>query len=113
MTLYLRNDKNRTLFETDVWVNTDYNPDGTKHTYVELSATVNITNYSNLLLENIKNKNKVIHDFDSLSELRGWLWERYFMVDENDGSQIDDVIKKVKVILTKVAKDYNLNLIVD
>jgi len=48
-----------------------------------------------------------------LNELRGWLWERYFMTGKNDGSQIDDVIDKLKIILTKVAKDYNLVLIQD
>lgn len=113
MILYLRNDENRTVFEIEVWVKTDYNPNGEPHTYVELSTDVNITNYSKLLLDNVKNKNKIIHDFDTLSELRGWLWERYFMVGNNDGSQIDDVIDKLKVILTKVAKDYKLNLIID
>jgi len=108
MILYLRNDNNRSIFSIDVWVKTE-----DKHSFVEVSANVNITNYSNLLLENLHRKNKVIEDFDNLSELRGWLWERYFIVDKNDGTQIDDVIKKLKIILTKVAKDYKLNLITD
>lgn len=113
MILYLRNDKNRTVFEVEIWVKTVYEPKDLKYSFVELSAVVNITNYSNLLLENLNRKNKVIDDFDNLSELRGWLWERYFMTGKNDGSQLNDVIEKVEVILTKVAKDYDLNLITD
>jgi hypothetical protein len=108
MTLYLRNEKGRNLLDLEVWVKTE-----DAYSFVELRSAVNITNYSELLLDNIPKANKIIHDFDSLSELRGWLWERYFMTGENDGSQIDDVIDKVKKILNKVAKDYNLALIED
>jgi len=108
MTLYLRNEKGRNLLDLEVWVKTE---DG--YSFVELSSVVNITNYSELLLNNIPKKNKIIHDFDNLSELRGWLWERYFMTGKNDGTQIDDVIGKLKIILNKVAKDYNLALIQD
>lgn len=108
MTLYLRNEKGRNLLDLEVWVKTE---DG--YSFVELSSVVNITNYSEFLLNNIPKKNKIIHDFDNLSELRGWLWERYFMTGKNDGTQIDDVIDKLKIILNKVAKDYNLALIQD
>lgn len=112
MTFYLRNKENKTLFETDVWVKTEYEPN-LKYSYVELSASVNITNYSKFLLENKDNANKIISDFDNLSELRGWLWERFFMTGKNDGTQIDDVVDKLKVILGKVARDYDLFLIAD
>jgi hypothetical protein len=108
MILYLRNDKGKNLLDLEVWVKVE----GDRR-YVELSSNINITNYSHLLLDNVKNKTKIIHDFDNLSELRGWLWERYFMTGKNDGSQIDDVIQKLKIVLTKVAKDYNLDLIED
>ena len=108
MTLYLRNEKGKNLLDLEVWVKTE---DG--YSFVELSSDVDIKHYSNFLVDNLKKKNKIIHDFDNLSELRGWLWERYFMTGTNDGSQIDDVINKLKTILNKVAKDYNLALIED
>ncbi len=108
MTLYLRNEKNKTLLDLDVWVKIE---EGNR--FVELHSTVDIKHYSELLLNNLDKKNRIIHDFDKLSELRGWLWERYFMMGKNDGSQIDDIIDKLKKILNKVAKDYNLALIQD
>lgn len=108
MTLCLRNEKGGNLLDLEVWVKVE----GDRR-YVELSSNINISNYSHLLLDNQVDKTKIIHDFDNLSELRGWLWERYFMTGKNDGSQIDDIIMKLKKILTKVAKDYNLSLIQD
>lgn len=112
MTLYLRDENNKTLFEAEVWVKTEYEPN-LKYSFVELSPSVNIANYSKFLLDNQKKSAKIISDFDNLSELRGWLWERFFMTGKNDGTQIDDVIDKLKVILGKVARDYKLFLIAD
>jgi hypothetical protein len=109
MVLFLRNDNNKTLFEVEVWANSN----GERGDFVELSATVHILNYSNHLLNEVKNKKEFINTFEMLSELRGWLWERYFMVDDNDSSKIDDVVSKLRVALTKVASTYNLNLIDD
>ena len=109
MTLFLRNKKGGNLLDLEVWVKTGDNGDK----YVEMSSTINIEHYSNFLLDNLDKKSKIIEDFNNLSELRGWLWERYFMVGKNDGSQIDDVITKLKKTLTKVAKDYKLNLVQD
>jgi|TARA_R110000796_G_scaffold742_5_gene2779 hypothetical protein len=113
MIFYLRNKENKTLFEAEVWVKTEYEPNNLEYSFVELSPTINITNYSNLLLSNPKKQNKIISDFDNLSELRGWLWERFFMTEKNTPIQIDNVINKLQVILSKVARDYELNLITD
>ena len=79
MTLYLRDDKGDNILDIDICVKT--NGDSS---YVELISLVHIPIYSNLLLNNLNKKNKIIHDFDNLSNLRGWLWERYFMIGEND-----------------------------
>lgn len=108
MVLYIRDKNNKTLVDIEVWVATE-----NENKYVELSSTIDIENYSNFLINNLNKHVKIIHDFSNLSELRGWLWERYFIVGKNDGSQIDDVIDKLKVILKKVCKDYKLNLIFD
>jgi hypothetical protein len=112
MIFYLRNENNENIVDVEVWVKT---PESGGE-YVELSSTILIKPYSKLLLDNLNKKNKIMDDFESLSELRGWLWERYFMVNKNTnfhGSQIDDVVKKLKVILTKIAKDYKLTLVED
>lgn len=109
MILYLRNKDNETIFEVEVYV--DSNEE--RGDFVELSANIYIENYSNFLLDNLKKKKKIIHTFENLSHLRGWLWERYFITDKNDGTQIDDVINKLNIILTKVAKDLKLDLIPD
>lgn len=109
MTFYLRNNENKTLFSAEVWVKTEYEPK-LKYSFVELSPNINITNYSKFLLDNPKKQKKIIDDFNNLNELRGWLWERFFMTGKNDGTQIDDVIDKLKVILGKIARDYNLIL---
>jgi hypothetical protein len=112
MILYLRDKNNKTLFEAEVWIETKYEPN-LKYSFVELSPHVDIKNYSNFLLANKKKSKRIIDDFENLSQLRGWLWERFFMTGKNDGTQIDDVVNKLKVILGKVARDYDLVLIMD
>lgn len=108
MVLYLRTKDNKTLFEANVWIDST---EERQLPFVELIATINISNYSNFLIENLKKKNKIISDFDNLNELRGWLWERFFVTIPNDGTKLDEVITKLRVILGKVAKDYDLLLI--
>jgi len=39
-----------------------------------------------------KAQDELIADFDQISELRGWLWETYFMGRKNDEKEIDGVI---------------------
>ena len=46
----------------------------------------------------------MISDFDELSELRGWLWEVFFMVKENEPK---------KAILKNVADKYGLFVVQD
>ena len=105
MTLYLRTKENKVIFSAMVYIESNES----RKSFVELSAVVNITNYSNFLLDKSNlNKAKIINDFDYLSELRGWLWERFFITVPNDETQKDKVVEKLRVILNKVAKDYNL-----
>jgi len=110
MTFYLRNNKDENLLDVEVWLKES---ESGGEDYVELKSMVLIKPYSNLLLDNIKKKARIIEDFKNLSELRGWLWERHFMIDKNNDSQLDTVIQKLRVILVKVAKDYELTLVVD
>lgn len=101
MTYFLRNEKNKTIFELDFWTKTDYESDGSKHKFHELSASVHIDTYSELLLANPVGRHQmIIALFDQLSEYRGWLWENYYMGTQNTGSEEDG--KKIKAHLDRM-----------
>lgn len=132
MILYLRNEKGKTIFEVEIWVKTEDD----NYSYVELSTNFDIQNYSKLLISKMDNQyfrerkltkiigkqkpteiEEFISIFDQLSELRGWMWESYFMVKrntkENTKENLTDVIKEVKIILNAVADKYDLFVIED
>ena len=114
MILFLRNNKGENLLDLNVWIKSD--SEGiNEYKYIELNSSIHIPSYSKLLLNNAKKQAKIIEDFDNLSELRGWLWERHFMVGRNEGTQeqLTEVIGKLRKTLKKVAKDYKLELIED
>ena len=69
MVLFIRNKKNRSIVDLDVY---------TKEGYIEITSCVLIDTYSEFLLENLDRKEEIISDFNEISELRGWLWEKYF-----------------------------------
>ena len=112
MTLFLRNDKNETLVDINLFQS--------KGDYIELRSVVCINTYSTLLInilnQYIDSPDKVlefIRDFNNLQELRGWLWETYFMVRQNTNKEFPAVLKAVKDILSEVCKKYNLYLVID
>ena len=106
MTIFLRDQKNNTILDVDIWVD-DYS-------HVEVSSVVIIKEYSNFLLNLPKEKQKkAIDDFDNLSELKGWLWEVYFTTGKNTPEHIDNVKKEIKKKIKKVSEKYNLLLIED
>ena len=107
MIWYLRNQKNKTVFEVEVWTNQIDN-----WRFVEVSPSVNIQNYSILLLESTHQIN-MIWDFYKLSELRGWLWEEFFVGKKNDVKYYDEVIEELRIKLEWIAGKYNLLLIQD
>jgi hypothetical protein len=106
MTLFIRDNKNNTILDLDVGVQTRED----KSKFVELSSIVDVEYYSRFLLENLDRKDEIIPDFQDLSELRGWLWESYFMTGKNIGSeeQYSDVLSKLKEMIKEVATKYNL-----
>jgi len=110
MTLFLRTKNNHTILDLDVWVKTEDD-----HSFVEISSSVDIKNYSILLIaEKEKFKQiQMINDFDELSELRGWLWEVYFSSKVNKPEYYDDVVGKVKKMLVIIANRYELYLVED
>jgi len=108
MTLFLRNEKNETILDIDLYEKEDY---------IELNSTVCIEPYSKLLLEvfseDSKKAAKLIKKFDELQELRGWLWEVYFLGGKNTNKEFYNVLKAVKEMLKKVADEYNLYYVED
>ena len=110
MTLFLRDEKNKTILDLDVWVKTE-----DSNSFVELSSSVDISNYSLMLIKNTDKQKQLemIADFNELSELRGWLWEVFFMGRQNEPKEFESVIKELKVILKKVADKYGLFMVQD
>lgn len=109
MTIYLKNEENETILDLEVWVKTEESI-----SFCELRSVVDIKNYSLMLLETPqKAQAELISYFDQLSELRGWLWETYFMGRKNEEKEIDGVIDELKLILKKVADKYGLYLVTD
>lgn len=106
MILYLRNSNNETVVDIELFEKEDF---------VELRSVVCIKPYSQLLLEfvNTKDINKLISDFDELSELRGWLWEVYFMGRNNTCKEFAKVLEEVRTMLEAVAYEYHLTLVED
>lgn len=109
MVLYLRNKRNKDIVEIELNVKTD---EGTK--FVECSCAIDITGYSKLLLSTPEQNQKIlIQEFDDLSEIRGWMWERYFAVKKNTESEYDGVLSDVRDWLKKLADKYELNVVED
>lgn len=107
MILFLRDEKNNSIVDIECYIKND---DGA---YIELSSAVDILYYSVFLLENLDRKVEIIQDFSEIDELRGWLWEKYFMGGKNDPDKYDDVITILRDMLRGIAKKYNLNYVED
>ncbi len=110
MTLFLRNEKNETILELEVWVKTE-----DSYSFVELSSSIDIKNYSLMLINNTDKEKQIemISDFDELSGLRGWLWEVFFMAKKNEPKEYDSVVQELKAILKNVADKYGLFVVQD
>lgn len=110
MILYLRNKENKTILDVDIWIKKE---DG--DSFVELSSSINIKNYSLMLLKNIDNEKQLemISDFETLSNLRGWLWEVFFMTKQNEPEEYDLAVTELKAILKKIADKYDLRVVQD
>lgn len=104
---YLRDNKRNTIIETECWVKRE------DWEYIEVSSSVDIIHYSRFLLDNLDKAGAVTSYISELDELRGWLWEVYFMTGKNDPSKIDDVNDKISQFYQKVGKELNLNYITD
>ena len=108
MILFLRDEKNNSIVDLECYVKTE---DG--RSYVELHSSVDIFYYSIFLLTNPDKQPEIIKDFSEIDELRGWLWEVYFMGGDNDPEKYGDVIAELRKMLKAVANKYNLGYVED
>jgi len=112
MILFLRNKRRQTIVDLDCYVKTEYEGN-TSRKFVEISASVAIDTYSKFLLENLDRKDEIIEDFTIISELRGWLWEKYFCGGDNDPDEYSNVIKQLQALLQGIAEKYDLYYVED
>ena len=64
MTYFLRDKNNRTILDLEFWTKTDYESSkDSKHTYHEISASIDIANYSKFLVDNLDNANEIVSIF--------------------------------------------------
>ena len=108
MTLFLRDEKGGTVIDCEYWIKTE---DG--YRFLEISSTIDVIPYSMLLLRNIDRKEEVIGHIHELSELRGWLCERYFMDRQNNPDEYDIVLKELRRMFSHVAQELDLNFVED
>lgn len=116
MILFLRDKRNRTIAEVDCYVKSE---DGRK--FVELHASINIEEYSELLLQSIIDPfvwtgdipsytQELISDFAEIDELRGWLWERY---QNTEPEEYDNIINILQKRFKEIADKHNLKYLED
>jgi len=109
MTLFLRDKHNITYADIECWVKIEQGKE-----FVEISVSIPIDKYSALLLSTPDSKKaELILLFDMLSELRGWLWEKYFMAKENTADEFDNVLKELRIIVDDVGKRFSLHRVED
>jgi hypothetical protein len=113
MTYYLRNEKNNSVVDIELWVKKDED-----YSYVEISCSIDIRQYSLMLLKAFKEGNgtywqKMIQDFDELSEIRSWMWEDYFSSKKNTPEEMDNVASLLREKLKYLADTYSLYLVTD
>lgn len=100
MTLFIRDKRNKTVVEVEVFTTDDGG--------VDISSTVVIEPYSNFLGENIENNLQIIRDFSRLQQLRSWFWEVYMQGRTKTNVSQQQVVNEVRDILQTVANEYGL-----
>ena len=105
MIIYLRDKKNRNVVDLDV-----YKKDG----YIELGVVVDIKAYSMMLLSlPEEQKANAIDVFETVQELRGWLWEKQFGGRQNTDKEYDSVVEKLRSMLKEVSEQFDLYYVED
>jgi len=108
MILFLRNSKNRTIVDCECYVKTE-----NEKKFIEISVDINISAYSEFLLGHPNDAHNIIFDFTVIQNLRSWLWERYFVGEDNDPEKYLDVIGELRKLFTDMTHKYNLYYVED
>ena len=86
----------------------------TKEQFEKLEKNVKLLMLINgIVCGHLDKKDKIIETFDFISELRGWLWESYFMGKQNDVKEYDNVLKLLRNFMHEWAKEFNLKYVED
>ena len=107
MVLFIRNNHDNSIVDLEIY------EAGNDNSYIELYPEILIGTYSKFLLENIDRSEEIIRDFDEINELRGWLWEYYFMGRQNTAKEFNIVLELVRNKLKEIANKYNLYYVED
>ena len=109
MIMFLRNDQNETILDVDCYIKRECEAE-----FVEINSFVCIDAYSKLLLGTPEEyREELITTFDFLQELRGWLWENFFMNKKNTGEHYDAVIEELRSLIKGIAKKWELCYVED
>jgi len=103
---FLRNDKNETLLDLEVFTNDDGTPD--------LGVSIDIANYTDFLLsrDDDEQRQKIKFVFDKLSESRGWYWEVY-RETINKNPTIKDVNSVIGLMVQSAGNVIKLGYVTD
>lgn len=107
MILYLRDQNNKTITDTEITIKTEDN-----YQFVEVDSAISIPEYSKHLL-NSDIKNTFIKDIDFISEIRGWMWEYYFATKKNTKDEYQNVLNEIRKVHNEIAIKHKLMVVED
>lgn len=109
MTLFLRNSKNETIGDIELWKESDESGE-----YIEISSSIDIILYSMLLL-NVPEEKRILlmTDFNCLSSIKTWMWEYYFVHNKNTHDEFRNVLEELRKILDDIGDKYGLHRVED
>ncbi len=107
---FLRDSLNQTIIETMVW---NKNYDDIEGKYTEVSSGLDVKNYSIFLMSTSRPSVVVILEMTKLDELRGWLWESFYMTGKNDGTKKDEIEGLIRDMYKEAAEKLGLHYVTD
>ena len=108
MSLSLRNKNKEDVVLVELYEKEEYGVE-----WVELHSDIDIPLYSKILLKNSEKSEEVIRDFDFLSKLPQWLWDKYKDDQAKAINEFVHIDHAVRNFLSIVGNKYNLDLIID
>lgn len=81
------------------------------HNKIDVDINFDIRGYSNYLLDNQKDKFAIIKGFENIQNLKSWLHDYYFSINENCMNEYNNVQDELNRLLNFYSKLLNLKLI--